>query len=234
MLDSSIMLIASYRPIIEVAGIMKRRMPELTTYRYFYPRRTAFDNMVNAENIALIRSEELRENLSEYYFDEALTGTTQERAKEMTRTFVDYFTPLILNKEMLLEFYEGDLLLPGPGEIDFRRNPELISIMFSLRMATSGQSMEFEIRNDLNVELRNMIASYLKKIRDNSGSAGYFSNLQILIFAFGMDSSTCSSKLCHQQSNRRVFYSMVNFLNFGFISIQSIADSILESGSFKS
>ncbi len=90
MLDSSIVLVASQEPVIEVARTMNRRMPELTTYRYFYPRRTAFDNMVNAENISLIRDEGLREALSEYYFDKALIGTTQERTKTVNRTFVDY------------------------------------------------------------------------------------------------------------------------------------------------
>jgi len=161
MLDSSIILVGSNHPVIAVARTMNRRMQELTTYRYFYPRRTAFDNMVNAENIALIRDEELRENLSEYYFDEALTGTTQERAKEMTRTFVDYFSPLILNRETLSQWYEGDFNLPGPEEIDFRGDPELISMMFSLRMATIGQSMELKERNKLNTALRERIGAYL-------------------------------------------------------------------------
>jgi len=161
MLDSSIVLVASDKPVIEVARTMDRRMAELTTYRYFYPRRTAFDNMVNAENIALIRDEELREALSEYYFDKALINTTQERTKTMNRTFVDYFSPFILNKETLGQFYEGDFALPGPGDIDFRGDLQLISIMFSLRMASDGQRMDFELKRDENIALRERIDSFL-------------------------------------------------------------------------
>jgi len=161
MLDSSIVLIASDKPVIEVARTMDRRMAELTTYRYFYPRRTAFDNMVNAENIALIKDEELREALSEYYFDKALINTTQERTKTMNRTFVDYFSQLILNRETLGQFYKGDFVLPGPGDIDFRGDPELISIMFSLRMATDGQRMDFEFKRDENEVLRETIEATL-------------------------------------------------------------------------
>lgn len=163
MLDSSIGLVASKKPVIEVARTMDRRMAELSTYRYFYPRRTAFDNMVNAENIALIRDEALRESLSEYYFDKTLINTTQERAKKMNRTFVDYFSPLILNKETLGQFYEGDFALPGPGDIDFRSDLKLISIMFNLRMATDGQRMDFEFKRDENIALREVIDSFLQK-----------------------------------------------------------------------
>jgi uncharacterized protein YbcV (DUF1398 family) len=162
LLDSSIVLVASEKPVIEVARTMNRRMPELTTYRYFYPRRTAFDNMVNAENIALIRDEALRESLSEYYFDKALINTTQERTKTMNRTFVDYFSPFILNRETLGQFYKGDFVLPGPRDIDFRGDPELISIMFSLRMATDGQRMEFELKRDENIALRELIETILQ------------------------------------------------------------------------
>jgi len=163
LLDSSIVLVASEKPVIEVARTMDRRMGELTTYRYFYPRRTAFDNMVNAENIALIRDGDLREALSEYYFDKALIGTTQERTKTMNRTFTDYFGPFILNRETLGQFYEGDFALPGPGDIDFRRDPELISIMFNLRMATDGQRMDFEFKRDENKALRDRIDGILNK-----------------------------------------------------------------------
>jgi len=163
LLDSSIVLVASNQPVVEVARTMNRRMPELTTYRYFYPRRTAFDNMVNAENIALIRDEELRERLTEYYFDKALINTTQERAKKMNRTFTDYLGPFILNKETLGQFYEGDFALPGPADIDFRGDPELISIMFNLRMATDGQRMDFEFKKDENMALRERIELFIKE-----------------------------------------------------------------------
>ena len=163
LLDSSIVLVASNQPVVEVARTMNRRMPELTTYRYFYPRRTAFDNMVNAENIALIRDEELRERLTEYYFDKALINTTQERAKKMNRTFTDYLGPFILNKETLGQFYEGDFALPGPADIDFRGDPELISIMFNLRMATDGQRMDFEFKKDENMALRERIELFIEE-----------------------------------------------------------------------
>jgi hypothetical protein len=67
-----------------------------------------------------------------------------------------------LNRETLGQFYKGDFVLPGPRDIDFRGDPELISIMFSLRMATDGQRMEFELKRDENIALRELIETILQ------------------------------------------------------------------------
>ena len=161
-LDSSFVLVASDRVHPkDAARIMTNRMNNLTVYQYFLPKRTAFDNMVNAENIGIIRDKRLRTKLSEYYFDKLLALTTQERTKSMTRKFTDYFNPIILNNESAAEFYDAEMNIGEPGDLDFSGDRELLSILFSCRMATQGQKNELELVLKKNTDLRGMIAEFL-------------------------------------------------------------------------
>ena len=71
----------------------------LVNYDVFEQNRAAFDNMVQAENIDLIRVDSLRFMLTEYYRGDIVETGTQERTKQIVRKFSDLIIPWSITRE---------------------------------------------------------------------------------------------------------------------------------------
>lgn len=115
-----------------------RNMPVLTEYRVFTQNRVAFDNMLSAENIDMISEKSLRTDLSTYYAEQNLLEGTQERVKELTRIFVNNVTPLMMNREVLQMFFEGENTFPSGDDLNFKNNRVLFGDIFG--MQRTGES----------------------------------------------------------------------------------------------
>lgn len=99
--------------------------------------RIAFDNMVNAESIAIIKNKDLRDHLSEYY---SIAFVNEERTKQLARNLNDLMVPHIVDSNSI-KFILGidtnlDLIWEG---IPFYKDPEIIAAIVN-----SGKNAELQ------------------------------------------------------------------------------------------
>lgn len=98
----------------------------------------AFDNMISAESIGLISNRDLRSKLSIYYSNDFIS---EERTKELTRSFSDLVVPLVMNPAVFNQAFGTDLQIEAPsGEIVFYKNPYVLA-----GLANMLKNMEFQI-----------------------------------------------------------------------------------------
>lgn len=130
-------------------------------FEVFRPNFVAFDNMISAESIDLIRNDSLRKSLSYYYGSkESYELGTQERIKDKTRQFLDYVMPIIVSKEIAsnligqnLEFQYG-----SSKENEFYKNPRVFYELFMMKHNISDQNSELERYKSQIDELLGLIA----------------------------------------------------------------------------
>ena len=140
---STFQLFASETDPLKYVSQLEPFMMVLTSYDYFLPKPVAFDNMVSSENIDLISNDDLRKELSSYYSKDYSDGT-QERVKEMTRTFSDHITPLLFNKELFRATLNLDSNLQELNEVNIHQDQKVYSNLFTMLMNLDAQNRLLE------------------------------------------------------------------------------------------
>ena len=116
----------------------------LSDFQVFTQNRTAFDNMISAENIDLISEDSLRSLVSSYYAERDLLRGTQERIKELTRKFTDHISPLLVNKEVIGSFLgESENLVPAE-QIMLRTDRTLLAYLTTMQMSLRAHQRYLE------------------------------------------------------------------------------------------
>lgn len=118
---------------LEAMMAINRNMPTLASFSPFSRNRVAFDNMLSGETIAIISNDSLRNSLSSYYSEEELNYGTQDRAKELTRYFVDHITPLLMNRESITAALGVPNDFKSAEDINFRTNPMIFGDLFGMQ-----------------------------------------------------------------------------------------------------
>ena len=121
------------------------KMDTLTSFEVFIPVRTAFDNMVSAESIDLIKNKALRTLLSEYYSQLSFQSGTEERSKEATRLFTDEIAPKMMSKEMIQMYLNKNTGFPPLSEVTIHRDKQIASRLFTLYMNATILAQELEL-----------------------------------------------------------------------------------------
>ncbi len=120
------------------------KMDTLTSFEVFVPVRTAFDNMVAAETVDLIQNKPLRNALSQYYSQLEYQSGTQERAKEVTRTFTDVISPKMMSKELIQIYLNKNVGYPTIMEVNIHQDKEIASKLFTQYMNSEILTRELE------------------------------------------------------------------------------------------
>jgi len=133
-------------------------MDVLTSYEMFSPLRIAFDNMISSDNIDLISNKKLRKELSFYYSTDYEDGT-QERVKEMTRTFGDGIVPMIFNKQLFKNMLNYNSQLQDITNVTIHENEEVYSNLFTMKK-------NIDVQNELVNESKKNIHQLLMQIEN--------------------------------------------------------------------
>ena len=137
----------------------------LPNFQLFISTRTAFDNMLNANSIDLIRDNSLRQGLSSYYSGMNTEYSTQGRVVLSNRKFVDDLTPLVMTREFVQETMGADLDIKSNEEVRFHKDDRTLGNLFQLYMTTVSQdSLLVNTRGDIE-QLIEQINFYLESIR---------------------------------------------------------------------
>ena len=148
---------------LEVAKYIDRHMPILAEYAGFMQNRIAFDNMLSAENIDIISDSKLKSLLSFYYRNENLGDATQDRARQLTRRFIDYITPLLMNRELNEARFGVKNQFISADQINFKSDIELMGNLFGMKQNHYFHILMVEgIKADV-LELREHIDAFLEK-----------------------------------------------------------------------
>ena len=110
-----------------------------TSYEFFKPNATTWNNFISAENINLIENKALRTKLMEYYgFD--YNGSVQERIKIMNRKVIDENFPKFFTKEYTLKNLNIDTDLPTNAAFKTHLNQQMLSDLFGIRFLINMQN----------------------------------------------------------------------------------------------
>lgn len=129
--------------------ILKNKVMTLGVYHHFFPNDLGFKNLISAENIGLIRDDELRKHLLKFYnFD--FKGGIQERMRLVTRDFVDYTAPMISTKEHFENMYNVSLDIPSNSDVDLSKDQQLLSLLFLMDVVIDFQNnLLLETKKDI-------------------------------------------------------------------------------------
>ncbi|MEN8193593.1 MAG: DUF6090 family protein [Bacteroidota bacterium] len=116
-------------------------------FEHFYPNFIAYNTMISAESVNLIRNDSLRMSLANYYGREIDYETgTQEGVKAKTRQFVDRVIPKIITND-IARFYSGlelDYDFPNFSFDDFRRDPAIFHEIMVMKINIQDQNLVLE------------------------------------------------------------------------------------------
>ncbi|WP_422106393.1 DUF6090 family protein [Winogradskyella sp.] len=104
-------------------------LPVLTNSEFFYPSRVTFDGIISTGQIEIIRSSELRKQISNYYSDKSLDGV-QEQLKINTQSFLDITTPKMINQEMAKFFTKRDFDVIPLERLTIHKDPDILAKLF--------------------------------------------------------------------------------------------------------
>ena len=140
-LSSTIQTLVGDAGPVETTWFIQNRMSVLVEFQIFFPNRVGFDNMINAESIALVRDTELREALSAHYSAEIIYLGTQERTGELTRNFTDRIGPYISRKELVDSRWSSESQLPSASASDIKKNPRIMADLNAMNSINQAQSL---------------------------------------------------------------------------------------------
>jgi hypothetical protein len=162
-ISNTLKTIVSVNSNLEVAQYISSQMPFLTSFRVFTQNRIAFNNMLSAQTIDIISDDSLRAMISLYYSDQILDGGSQERVKELTRDFVDYATPLLMNRENIVRI-TGELNnFKSASDIPFRSDQVLYGSLFGMQRNLKYHIIFLRQCENRIVQLSNQIERFLSK-----------------------------------------------------------------------
>lgn len=136
-------------------------MKTLPNYQIFNSTRTAFDNMLNANSIDLIRNNQLRQDLSAYYSEIDTEYSTQGRIVQSNRKFVDDISPLLMTREFLQMSMSANLDIQSNRDVKIHKDQRTLGNLFQLYMATVAQDGYLYSTRDRVKELLEKIDAYL-------------------------------------------------------------------------
>ncbi len=129
-------------------------MNVLTSFNAFVPKRTAYENMIAAEDISILQSDSLRSSLSSYYSNLEFENGSQARMIEITRTFTSDITPKLMSREFALNYFGEDMRLKSVSDISVHQDEEVISKIFIMRIVGMNLQRELAV---LKAECRSLI-----------------------------------------------------------------------------
>ena len=111
---------------LEHSHFIVANFPTIATFELFKINSTAFDNMKSADNLGILSSNSLRQELTEYYnFN---TEGSQEKLVLQTRKLTDYLNKSIVTKEMVEQFLDMKTKFPSETTIDVQGDPLLFTL----------------------------------------------------------------------------------------------------------
>ncbi|WGK65150.1 DUF6090 family protein [Croceiramulus getboli] len=142
--------------------IFNKHANNFTFYQVFDPVRIAFTNMLSAESIDLIRSSELREDLSVYYNYPYLDGI-QNRIAVINRRVVDVHFPKFFSKEFVSEWIGISSEMPEVNELNIASDQEFMADLFGVKMIISVQNELIRATQKSNQQLIALVESEINK-----------------------------------------------------------------------
>jgi hypothetical protein len=142
-------------------GILNKNANDFTYYEVFDPVRIAFNNMLSAESIGLIRNYELRKSLSEYYNYPYLDGV-QNRISVLNRRVVDEHYPKFFTKEFVTNWMGFSSKMPPLSDLEIEKDNKLMSNLFGIKMIINVQNELIKNTQKRNQELMTLLTSNLK------------------------------------------------------------------------
>nr|WP_299339613.1 DUF6090 family protein [Allomuricauda sp.] len=134
--------------------IIKKYSIPFTNYEVFLPNNTAWNNLVSAENVNLVKDRNLRNILMEYYgFD--YNSSIQERIKTMNRKVIDENFPSFFTKEYVQANLGISTDMPSIEESTIHLNQVFLSDLFGITFLLSLQDQFLvDINTDINEALK--------------------------------------------------------------------------------
>lgn len=114
-------------------------MPILSSYDLFNPTRVAFDNMTSSGNIDILKSNELRKEISKYY-SSRLMHTIQDQLIVTTQDFLNNISPKLVSKSLIKFTFNFDFDLRSNEEIKIYNDPYVIADLFVMRNKTKAHN----------------------------------------------------------------------------------------------
>lgn len=118
--------------------IFNKNANNFTYYEVFDPVKTAFNNMLSAESIALIENTALRESLSTYYNFPYLEGV-QNRIAVINRRVVDEHYPKFFTREFVSARMGISSEMPPVEAMDIALDQYLMSDLFGIKIILGVQ-----------------------------------------------------------------------------------------------
>ncbi len=120
------------------------KMNPLSQYRVFYPKQTAYNNLLDVEGIDLVSNLQLRTKLSDYYNSDYEKGT-QEVIKSRTRDFTDYAGYQLTTQETVQAFANTQLDIKTNAMSELYKDHKMITLM--MHMAKTLEYHDNEMRS---------------------------------------------------------------------------------------
>ena len=161
-LDNTLRMFFTDSTEMAFALTLESRMRILAEYGAFESNRVAFENMIGAQSIDIIRDDSLRILLSGYYMERGFDDGTQERVKQLTRIFVDNVTPKLMNAEFTEQYYGKASGFDSAADIQMKTDRQLFGDLFGMRQNLFSHNIYL---NNLQTEVRELITAietYLK------------------------------------------------------------------------
>jgi len=147
---------------VQIMRYIQSNMFVLVEFEIFSPNNVAFNNMVSAESISLIRNRKLREALSLHYSDEDIYRGTQERVRQLTRNFTDRIIPYLQNKELIKERFGADTNYPSASTMNVRSDPQVFGDIQVMNAIMRSQNNLLTATKDNIRQLIGQIDTYLE------------------------------------------------------------------------
>ena len=143
----------------QITAQMLPHMDLLFAFATLSQNRVAFDNMNNAQSIAIIKNVDLRSKLSAYYSKSFVSASW---TIHFTRKLNDQLTPLIMSQDMTKQLFNIDVPIERPSDhIPYYRNPYVISTLVNTVKNISFQTIDANQQEEEARDLINSIDSHL-------------------------------------------------------------------------
>lgn len=119
--------------------LIEKYSTPFTSYEFFTPNSTTWDNLIASENINLIKDKNLRIKLMEYY-NPNYEGSIQERIKTMNRKVIDENFPKFFTREYTKKNLNLDTEFPTLKEFALHHNQKLLSDLYGIRYLINMQN----------------------------------------------------------------------------------------------
>lgn len=128
-IDSSFYYLSQMDKYPKLGKEFSQFLPIVTNYSLFEPTNVAFSNITSTGNIDIIRSDNLRKEISRYYSDNMLDGV-QNQLIITSQSFLDNVAPKMINKSMLRYVTKKEFDVIALEEMEVHKDPKVLSGLF--------------------------------------------------------------------------------------------------------